>query len=816
MLTTRKRLGRGAAMASAGLALWLTACTPPGPRALLDGERLLQKGRPRDAVRRLQTAVEFLPRNAQAWNHLGLAQHASRQPAEALRAYQQAIGLDGKLGVAHFNLGHLWLEQGRPDEAAESFRAYVALEPESVEGWRAHGQALLRVQRWNLAERSFGTALRLRPGDVEALNGLGIAHQKQRRAREAWQCFSEAAQRAPDFAPAWLNLAVAAQQLGARSHAVEAYRRYAALRPEAARSLGIAAILRQLETPLATPNRPAAGAVPVAEVPPPVEASAVPPAAIRVSGVEVRESTGATAELSPAAERSRSPPEEPDGVGADPVAPILLTVAGGEPASNPPPAALPPIPPAEPAADVEADARSVAAAASPPPASDASPADREEPDPPTATVSTHATGGADEVLEPAARGPDMPPSEALETAGEAAVAGVPRPMEERWPETALRVLPQVGLRIPPEPEAGPVGTPVVEAPRTEPLQVVEVPAPVELARATRDEGWVPVLPGMTPAVPLPDDAAAREPGSGGRDAGVEERRGFWSRANPMQWFASDGRGADSEVAMGEGREAAESGRWRWTRPATWFRSGDGSERVSGDEVDRVDRVHAEPSEGVEGVNGLPLLTEPSIRVVRAPTSAGVEEPGAVRSERAETVERLLSGPREIPRYAYLQPNRPPAGDRAAARPVLLLGIQEHRRGRMEAAIAHYTEAIRLDPAALDAYRNLATAHLQQGDLARALAASEWALSLDPDARPARLTLALALERAGYFTDAAIEAERIVASNPDDVAAHLLLGNLYAQQLGQIGRARMHYMRVIELDPEHSQSLAIRRWLAGRR
>src|SRR4051812_284120 len=71
-------------------ALLLCGCGPPGPRALLKGERLIREGKYEQAVESLQTATQLLPKNAQAYNHLGLALHGNKQFAPALIAYKKA------------------------------------------------------------------------------------------------------------------------------------------------------------------------------------------------------------------------------------------------------------------------------------------------------------------------------------------------------------------------------------------------------------------------------------------------------------------------------------------------------------------------------------------------------------------------------------------------------------------------------------------------------------------------------------------------------------------------------------------------------
>ena len=56
----------------------LAGCTPSGPRALLEGKRLIDEGKYPQAIEKLKTATSLLGgTNALAWNYLGVAyQHA--------------------------------------------------------------------------------------------------------------------------------------------------------------------------------------------------------------------------------------------------------------------------------------------------------------------------------------------------------------------------------------------------------------------------------------------------------------------------------------------------------------------------------------------------------------------------------------------------------------------------------------------------------------------------------------------------------------------------------------------------------------------
>src|SRR4051812_40627394 len=99
-----------------------SGCTPAGPKALLDGKRLIDQAKYAHAIEKLTRATSLLSTNAQAWNYLGLAYHYAGRTDEAERAYKRALALDHDLTESHYNLACLWLAQNRPEknEAAKT------------------------------------------------------------------------------------------------------------------------------------------------------------------------------------------------------------------------------------------------------------------------------------------------------------------------------------------------------------------------------------------------------------------------------------------------------------------------------------------------------------------------------------------------------------------------------------------------------------------------------------------------------------------------------------------------------------------------
>src|SRR5436190_696248 len=288
-------------------AIILAGCSDPGSRALLSGEKLIQQRQYAKAVAQLETATRLLPRNAQAWNHLGLALHYQNQFQPAQQAYRQALAIDHNLASARFNLGNLFLEHNDLPAAVDQFTSYTLLQPRSLEAWLKLSSAQLQTRRYDAAERSFKAALELQPASCEALNGLGNVAFYRRRLQDALNYFNRALALDTNYAPAVLNVAVLAHQsLNNRQQALRGYRTYMALAPNAPNLDAVKAATGQLEAELAPPVLPTRTPVVLTKSNPPAPAARVPsPALTSASQVLVqRPSTVPTVPSKPAVTQS--------------------------------------------------------------------------------------------------------------------------------------------------------------------------------------------------------------------------------------------------------------------------------------------------------------------------------------------------------------------------------------------------------------------------------------------------------------------------------------------------------------------------------
>jgi Flp pilus assembly protein TadD len=312
-------MGRGASFFITVVFLFVcivfTGCRPPGPRALMDGQRLIERGRYAEAVERLKKATSLMETNAQAWNYLGLAYHQAGQPTEAAEAYKKALALDQNLVEAHYNLGCLWLEQNRPDQAKAELTAYTLHREKSADGLNKLGQAQLALHDLAGAERSFNQVRQMDAQNPEALNDLGVVQMQRNRPTEAAQFFNAALRAKSDYAPAILNLAIVSQHLNNRQYALQRYQEYLALKPKPEDWEAVQAAAQALEQEMSPSPPPVRAPAPTNTIsqPPasaPRSATSAPPRVNRVEAPPAN--TRSTASSTP-------PPVEVTQVAPEPV-----------------------------------------------------------------------------------------------------------------------------------------------------------------------------------------------------------------------------------------------------------------------------------------------------------------------------------------------------------------------------------------------------------------------------------------------------------------------------------------------------------------
>ena len=258
MRTTQKPTDlTGRLLAAVCLVATLTGCTPPEQNALEEGSRLLADGKTVEALKQLEDARKRIENHpnlktnlvvvGKLYNQLGLShQKLSKNKTgdakigelkEAKKCFVLAIEKGGQKSriQAYQNLAWLHLEAEDWEEAAKVFGSLLITNTNSkstnnvFQYWLEKGTAELRAERTSDAIKSFSKI----PDNTHAQNGLGTGAWKQKNIASAAEHFKKAVDLDGNNTTALFNLAVVQQELKQYPEALETYRSYLAIVPDA-------------------------------------------------------------------------------------------------------------------------------------------------------------------------------------------------------------------------------------------------------------------------------------------------------------------------------------------------------------------------------------------------------------------------------------------------------------------------------------------------------------------------------------------------------------------------------------------------------
>ena len=133
-----------------------------------------------------------------------------------------------------------------------------------------------------------------------------------------------------------------------------------------------------------------------------------------------------------------------------------------------------------------------------------------------------------------------------------------------------------------------------------------------------------------------------------------------------------------------------------------------------------------------------------------------------------------------------------------------LGVTLMRLGKVQEAIGHYEQAVRLKPDYADAHDNLGVALEQAGRGQEAIGHYEQALRIKPDYADAHYNLGNALLRAGKVPEAIGHYEQALRIKPDYAEAHDNLGSALVQA-GKVPEAIGHYEQALRIKPDYADA-----------
>jgi arylsulfatase A-like enzyme/Flp pilus assembly protein TadD len=156
---------------------------------------LSEAGRAADAVRVLQPFSDS--NDPDTWNAVGIGYSDSGRPKEATRCFERALELDPGNVDAHENLGIVRLRSGDPSGAQERFRRALSIDSRLPRAWNGIGVAQAQLGEERQAMDSWSRAVALDPKLYDALFNLGLTAGKNGLRHEARQALERFVATAP-------------------------------------------------------------------------------------------------------------------------------------------------------------------------------------------------------------------------------------------------------------------------------------------------------------------------------------------------------------------------------------------------------------------------------------------------------------------------------------------------------------------------------------------------------------------------------------------------------------------------------------------
>ncbi len=170
-----------------------------------------------NAIKWLEKAVTFEPKNKDAWYYLGRAYYSQGLLPDATKAFSTVLQLSPRDPRAENNLGLILESQVKPDEALAGYRNAIAWQSEtnqqSEQPYLNLGSLLLDQNRTEKAVAPLERAVHLAPSNSTCRLKLGTAYLRAKRLLEAQRELEEATRSDPENAAAHFQLARTYKQL---------------------------------------------------------------------------------------------------------------------------------------------------------------------------------------------------------------------------------------------------------------------------------------------------------------------------------------------------------------------------------------------------------------------------------------------------------------------------------------------------------------------------------------------------------------------------------------------------------------------------
>ena len=162
------------------------------------GRAYFDQGRPQEALRQFDLAVELDPEFGLAHYGRGAVLHLQKRLTQAIGAYEEACRVQPDLFEALHDLGQAYSQTAQYAKAIVAYRKALALQPERPLVHSSLGEIHATQGHFEQAVRSYNTALEMDPGLTKTRDLLGRVYAAQARLEEAIREWEIVLQQDPD------------------------------------------------------------------------------------------------------------------------------------------------------------------------------------------------------------------------------------------------------------------------------------------------------------------------------------------------------------------------------------------------------------------------------------------------------------------------------------------------------------------------------------------------------------------------------------------------------------------------------------------
>ncbi len=177
----------------------------------------------------LREAIELDPKNATAYEALGVFLSKQNKLDEAISLMKRLVEIDPEEIMAHSNLSVYYMQQGRIEDAEREKGEATALQFEKAIAENMAKKTTVDKAKQDLAEREqkislFKQVLEIDPIDQVANFGLGSVYHDLKRYEEALPPLQTVIKEYKDYSAAYVLLGKTMERLSRQNEAIQAYR----------------------------------------------------------------------------------------------------------------------------------------------------------------------------------------------------------------------------------------------------------------------------------------------------------------------------------------------------------------------------------------------------------------------------------------------------------------------------------------------------------------------------------------------------------------------------------------------------------------